>query len=147
MIYLFGKLVTAEEKAFFSKVLATKSDRLEQGKYFKAVYYTARREGVSLMEAHDILTLTEAKTQKLNKKFSNSDRNIYYVDGRGEISKNIRNFCSKHIFKRKVSKQELNDIENGVKVNPTKPKPTFFSEAKQSFKRGWQLFKEALTVY
>ncbi len=145
MIYLFGKLVTAEEKAFFNNVLASKSDRITQGKYFKAVYYTARREGVSLIEAHDILTLSNNKVQNLNRKFS--DGNNYYLDGQGEISKNVRGFVGKHIFKRKVSKQELDDIKNGVIVNPAKPKLTFFSEAKQYFKKGWELFKEALTVY
>lgn len=145
MNYMFGKLVTAEEKAFFSNILARKTDRVAQGKYFKAVYNTAKRENVSLIEAYDILELQGKKVQKLNEMVHNE--RVYFVDKDGEISKNQRDALNDHTFKVKVSAKELNDIEHGVVVNPTQAKPSFFSDAKKYFKRGWQLFKEALTVY
>lgn len=145
MIYLFGKMVTAEEKAFFSKVLANKPDRIAQGLYFKAVCNTARREGVSLMQAYDIVELKNEKVQHLNKMLNNEP--IYFVNNKGKICKNIIDFFHNHVFKRKVSDTEIHQLENGVIVNPTKPKPKFFKEFKKDLKKTWGFIKEALMVY
>lgn len=145
MIYMFGKLVTAQEKAYLSKVLAKESDRLAQGKHFKAIYNTAKREGVDLIKANDIVELQLARVDRLNKRL-NGER-TYYVDARGEVGRSIRDLRTNHIFKRHVSEQELDIIENGYTVNPTEPKKTFFSEAKKSVKKVWGFLKEALSVY
>ena len=63
--YMFGRSVTAMEKAFLSRVLVEPT-RLEQGKHFNMIRNIAIKNDISIEKAHELLEEKKAFVAGLN---------------------------------------------------------------------------------
>ena len=119
---MFGQRVTPQEKAFLTRLL-TETTRLEQGKYFKAIYATAKRNNVSLQVAAQIFENNKKTAKKLG----------YKLNKFGEVINN---------FGEKITVKDVFQSSSSEK----RPK-SIFNSFKEKVKKGLGFLKSAFSIY
>ena len=137
MEYLYGQMVTPTEKAFLTQVL-NESTKLEKVKHLRAIQYTMKREGLSIIESSNALDRNKQYAEELNKKHFTKR---FVVNKFGEISEMVRDKYGSELVK-KLEKRDF-DILEGKPIKQEGRFSKFFKKAKTVF--GY--IKEAFTVY
>ena len=135
--YMFGRSVSALEKAFLSKVLVEPT-RLEQGKHFNMIRNIAIKNDISMEKAHEMLENKKKLVAGLN---ANNvyTRETYSLDKYGNVTrKNL------YTNRTEIVPEDTFIAPDGTRKTRPHKKQTKFQKV---LKYVWSYIKEMFTVY